>query len=99
MLLHLPLFLDGDAFLVFSKMADDDRKTMKDVEAKFREAFSCTPEAAYTQFVRRRLKPDEFVDAYVADLQRLLTLTGHQSSDVNPVDVEQFIALSAAWKT
>ena len=39
MLLHLPLLLEGDAFLVFSKMADDDRKTMKEVEAKFREAF------------------------------------------------------------
>ena len=93
MLLHLPLFLEGDAFLVFSKMADDDRKTMKEVEAKFREAFSCTPAAAYRQFVGRRLKPDESVDAYVADLQRLLALSGHQqSSGDDPVVVEQFIA-------
>ena len=93
MLLHLPLFLEGDAFLVFSKMADDDRKTMKEVEAKFREAFSCTPAAAYRQFVGRRLKPDESVDAYVADVQRLLALSGHQqSSDDDPVVVEQFIA-------
>ena len=92
MLLHLPLFLEGDAFLVFSKMADDDRKTMKEVEAKFREAFSCTPAAAYRQFVGRQLKPDESVDAYVADLQRLLTLSGHQTSDDDPVVVEQFIA-------
>ena len=92
MLLHLPLFLEGDAFLVFSKMADDDRKTMKEVEAKFREAFSCTPAAAY-RFVGRRLKPDESVDAYVADLQRLLALSGHQqSSDDDPVVVEQLIA-------
>ena len=59
MLLHLPLFLEGDAFLVFSKMADDDRKTMKEVEAKFRKAFSCTPAAAYRRFVGRRLKPDD----------------------------------------
>ena len=59
MLLHLPLFLEGEAFLVFSKMADDDRKTMKEVKPRFREAFSSTPAAAYRQFVGRRLKPDE----------------------------------------
>ena len=92
MLLHWPLFLEGEAFPVFSKMADDDRKTMKEVEAKFREAFSCTPAAAYRQFVGRRLKPDESLDAYVADLQRPLTLSGYQTSDDDPVVVEQFIA-------
>ena len=89
LLLYLPLFLEGDAFLVFSKIADDDWKTLNEVEVKFREAFSCTPAAAYRQFVGRRLKPDESVDAYVADLQRLLTLSGHQSSDDDPVVVEQ----------
>ena len=32
------------------------------------------------------------MDAYVADLQRLLTLSGHQSSDDDPIVVEKFIA-------
>ena len=48
---------------------------------------SCVPAVC-----RQTAKADECVGAYVADLQRLLTLSGHQSSDDDPIVVEQFIA-------
>ena len=42
-MLHLPLFLDGDAFLVFSKLADSDQQVTETVRQKLVEAFSVTP--------------------------------------------------------
>ena len=92
-MLHLPLFLDGDAFLVFSKLADSDQQVAETVRQKLVEAFSVTPSAAYRLFVSRRLKADESPDAYVADLKRLLQLSGHkQDGDSDAVVVEQVIA-------
>ena len=90
---HLPLFLDGDAFLIFSKMNDADKKKVKEVKAKLSAAFAVTAAQAYGMFVNRRLKVDESVDAYVADLQRLLSQSGHKvSGDDDTVVIEQFIA-------
>eukprot|EP00117_Sycon_ciliatum_P035652 scpid56123/ scgid26977/ len=59
-----PLFLDGVALLVYSKMKEDDKKLFN--------MFS-----GYRAFVCRRLKVDDSADAYVADLQRLAGLSGH----------------------
>ncbi|XP_065182544.1 uncharacterized protein LOC135813373 [Sycon ciliatum] len=90
---YIPLFLDGDAFLVFSRMADADKKKVDEVKAKLSSAFAVTPSQAYGKFVNRKLKVDESVDAYVADLQRLLALSGHAAgSDTDSVVIEQFIA-------
>ena len=92
-MLHLPLFLDGDAFLVFSKLPDSDQRVTETVWQKLVEAFSVTPSAAYRLFASRRLKADESPDAYVADLKRLLQLSGHkQDGDSDAVVVEQVIA-------
>ena len=37
---HLPLFLDGDAFLVFSQMSEEDKKKPDAVRARLQEAFA-----------------------------------------------------------
>ena len=90
---HLPLFLDADAFLVFSKMEDGDKKKMDEVQKKLSAAFAVTAADAYRSFVNRKLKIDESIDAYVADLQRLLTLSGHNvAGDTDTVVIEQFVA-------
>ena len=90
---HFPLFLEGDAFLVFNKFSADDKKDSNVVKAKMTAAFAATPSEAYRRFVSRRLKVDESVDAFVADLQRLLERSGHMlSGDKDAVVIEQLIA-------
>ena len=65
---HFPLFLDGDAFLVYSKMEEAKRKSQDEVCKKMVESFSVTKPRAYQMFVARCLKADESADAYVARL-------------------------------
>ena len=43
---HLPLFLDGDAFLVYSRMATADKKSKEKVVKKMLESFSLTEVAS-----------------------------------------------------
>eukprot|EP00117_Sycon_ciliatum_P016845 scpid54092/ scgid16091/ len=74
---NFPLFLDGVALLVYSKMKEDDRRKKDEVVKSISLSFSMTKSSAYRAFVSRRLKVDESADAYVADLQRLAGLSGH----------------------
>lgn len=71
---HFPLFLDGDAFLAYSKMSDAVRQKMV-------ESFSLMRLSAYRAFITRRLCVDESPDAYVTDLQHLAALSGNQSTE------------------
>ena len=90
---HLPLCLDGDAFLVFCKLPEDEKKVSDTVKKRLSSAFAVTSSQAYGMFVSRRLKADESVDAYVADLQRLLTLPGDEvTGNEDTVVIEQPIA-------
>ena len=85
---HLLLFLDGDAFLVFRRMSDADKKKPDAVKARLQEAFAVSRAQAYELFKTRTLRVDESIDAYAADLQRLLALSGHESAgdaDKDPV--------------
>ena len=87
---HLPLFLDGDVFLVFRRMSDADKKKPDAVKARLQEAFAVSRAQAYELFKTRTLRVDESIDAYAADLQRLLALSGHESAgdaDKDPVVV------------
>ena len=36
---HLPLFLDGDAFLVYTRMLDTDKKKPAEVKKRMEQAF------------------------------------------------------------
>ena len=89
----MPLFLDGDAFLVYNRLSDMEKKDCTVVKGKLSAAFIVTPSDVYRQFVACRLKPDKSVDTCVADLQRLLVLSGHTpGGDTDAVVIEQFIA-------
>ena len=90
---HLPLLLDGSAFLVFDQLSAEDRKKTAAVKAALEAAFAPSPAESYHLFVGRQLALDEPVDAYVADLTRLLTLSGHKvaADGKDPLLVEQLI--------
>ena len=90
---HLPLFLEGDAFLVYTRMADADKKKEQEIRRKMEQSFALTKAEAYRKFVTRKLKEDEPPDAYVADLQTLAALSGHNvEDDEDPMLIEQLIA-------
>ena len=78
---RLPLFIEGDAFLVFSRMDPADKKKEDKVKDVMVKSFSAVSSEAYTQFTSRKLKPDESPDAFVADLRRLLESSGHKVKD------------------
>lgn len=57
------------------------------------ESFSMTEAAVYNAFVARRLKADESVDAFVADLKGLAELSGHKFRAV----VSRRLSSSFSW--
>ncbi|XP_065189499.1 uncharacterized protein LOC135820118 [Sycon ciliatum] len=90
---QLPLFLDGDAFLVWDELSDEDKKKENSVKQRLRDAFTLSTGQAYGQFVTRTLGRSESVDAYAADLRRLLIAAGHkvEADGKSPMLIEQFI--------
>ena len=90
----LPLLLDGAAYTVVDQLSADDKKDPAKVKEALETAFSPSPAEAYHLFVARRLLLDEPVDAYVADLRRLLELSKHAISGdgKDPVLIEQFLS-------
>ena len=77
---YLPLYLSGDAFTVWSSMSEADKKDEDKVVARLRESFQASAGEAYTQFVKRKKRGDETVDAYLADLRRLMATSGHKEA-------------------
>ena len=93
MMKNFPLFLDGDAFLVYSRMSSGDRKKKDEVTKLMVQSFSMTKSSAYDAFVGRKYRMDESVDAYVADLQRLASLCGHAvTGDDDAMVVAQLVS-------
>ena len=78
---RLPLFLEGDAFLVFSRMQPADQKDQEKVAALMKKSFSVSKSEAFQCFTQRKLRLDESVDAFAADLRGLLALAGHKDSE------------------
>ena len=90
---RLPLFLEGDAYLVFSRMPEADRKDKEKVRATMIKSFNVSKSEAYSKFKCRQLRQDESVDAFAADLRRLLSLAGHNDEgDKDAVVIEQMLA-------
>ena len=85
----LRLFLKGDAFLVFSRLADGNKKKANDVKTKLEEAFCVSKAQAYELFPARRLRQDVSVTIYAADLERLAVLAGHSMIADDTMVVEQ----------
>ena len=90
---HLPLYLEVDAFLVYTRMANADEKKEQEIRRKMEHSFALTKAEAYRKFVMRKLKGHESPDAYVADLQTLAALSGHNvDGDEDPMLIEQLMA-------
>ena len=95
---NLPLFLEGDAFLVWDELSSDEKKDMEVVQRKLMEAFTLSSGQAYSDFVNRTLGIGESIDVYAADLRRLLTAAGMKADGKSPVLIEQFIrGLPSDW--
>ena len=90
---HMPLYLTGDAFFVWSQMDTGDQEDEDKVKAVLESAFSRRPGEEYGQFVRRRKRGDESVDAYLSDLRRLMRRSGHKEATdgKEPLLLEQFL--------
>ena len=88
---RLPLFLEGEAFLVWSGISRSDQLDEDVVQVTLSSAFLLTPATAYRSFVTWYLRPDEALEAFVADLRRFAQVTGHRSGDPDkdPMVVEQ----------
>ena len=95
---NLPLFLEGDAFLVWNELSSDEKKDMDVVRKKLMEAFTLSSGQAYSDFVNKTLGIGESIDVYAADLRRLLTAAGMKADGKSPVLIEQFIrGLPSDW--
>ena len=61
--------------------------------ARITKSFRMTDSSAYQAFIARRLKCDESVDAFVANLKRLCELSGHKVVDnEDSVVIQQLLA-------
>ncbi|XP_065195653.1 uncharacterized protein LOC135827058 [Sycon ciliatum] len=90
---RLPLFLEGEAHRVFSKLSETEKRDKDAVRSILRKSFCVSRSEAYRLFKQRQLKVDESPEVYVAELCRLLELSGHKSdSDTDPVVIEQLLA-------
>ena len=88
---RLPLFLEGDAFLVFSRMPTADQKDKEKVPALMK--FSVSRREAFQCFTQRKLRLDESINAFAVDFRRLLALSGHKDGgEKDAVVIEQILA-------
>ena len=77
----LPLFLSGGAFAVYQGLSDEIEEDYKEVKNALTTAFSTSPLTAYEEFINRRLKENESVDVYLAELTRLSKLISSHVSE------------------
>ena len=77
----LPLFLSGGAFAVYQGLSDEIKEDYKEVKNALTTAFSASPLKAYEEFINRRLKENESVDVYLAELTRLSKLISSHVSE------------------
>ena len=74
-------------------MSEEGQKKEAEVKQLMKTSFSLTETAAYQTFLGRRLKCDESVEAFIADLKRLSELSGHKvTGDDDSVIIQQFLS-------
>ena len=56
---NMPLFLEDEAFTVWSEISDSDKKDPDKVKEHLSAAFDVTPAAAYRMFCTRTLRAGE----------------------------------------
>lgn len=72
----VPLRLTGGAFSVYQQLKSTDKGNYDKIKSALTSAFAVDKFIAYEQFVGRRLRSEESVDVYLADLRRLAVLFG-----------------------
>lgn len=72
----VPLFLQGEAFDVFDELTSAEKKNYGKMKVRLLQTFSINRFEAFSQFKSRALQPGESPDSLLADLKRLLRLTG-----------------------
>lgn len=77
----LPLFLTGGAFTVYKGLDEEIRKDYKKVKSALIDAFSSDKFTVYESLVCRKLKMNESVDVFLADVKRMFKLIDENSSD------------------
>ena len=72
----LPLFLAGPAFAVYMQLTDAQQADYDVVKDTLTAAFCASPFSAYDELQKRQLQAGESPDVYLADIRRLISLTG-----------------------
>ena len=72
----IPLRLTGGAFSVYQQLDDESKSDARKIKEALLTAFAADKFSAFEQFVARRLRPNESVDVYLANLRRLSRLAG-----------------------
>ena len=72
----IPLRLTGGAFSVYQQLDEESKNDAKKIKEALVTAFAADKFSAFEQFVARRLRANESVDVYLADLRRLSRLAG-----------------------
>ena len=82
------------ARLSLLQLSDGEKKDIAKTKTALEAVFAPSAAKAYHLFVDRRLALDEPVDAFLADLKRLLALSNHSVSadGKDPVLIEQFLS-------
>ena len=78
----IPLRLTGGAFSVYQQLDDDCKKDAKKIKEALITAFAADKFSAFEQLVNRRLRSNESVDVYLAELRRLSRLAGGMNDTV-----------------
>lgn len=72
----VPLFFEGEAFMIYQELSDAEKTNVESIEKAMKSAFCLTSGQAYDKFTERKIRRGEGVDVYLADLKRLLVLAG-----------------------
>jgi len=72
----IPLRLGEGALAVYQQLTAAEKTDPAKVKKALRKAFGKDPYLAYDEFVSRRLRPDEPVDVYLAELKKLSSFFG-----------------------
>ena len=72
----VPMRLSGGAYAVYQQLSEEKRADFACIKDVLYTAFALSPVMAYKQFAARRLRPEETVDVYLAELRKLATQFG-----------------------
>ena len=72
----VPMHLSGGAYAVYQQLSEEKRVDFACIKDVLYTAFALSPVTAYKEFAARRLRPEETVDVFLAELRKLATQFG-----------------------